>query len=130
MYLKMNEKLLTRIRKARTHVKVLNNKIAPRYKSRTSLCVSVIYAILLDMERYVVRNAGVNPPVGNVGDIFHADFQIQSVNDADEALRTIWYLLNEGNQKSLKGQYQAVNNLIDEFRGYLIQLKTRGIWNG
>lgn len=129
MYLKMNEKLLRRINEAFTHIKILNNKAAPRYKSRTSEAARYLYRLLDSYRGYVIKNAGVVPP-NDHGLLFdHTDETIAWVNKGDEKLRTIWYLLSEKNQAAHKKQYQAVNNLIDETRGYLVQLKTKGIWS-
>lgn len=124
-YLKMDDKTYKRALQATTHVKIIFNKTAPRYRKRLAGIREEVFRFLGDMRDYIKANAGVNPPSDALLEIKHNDYTITRLNKMDEGVKTIYVLLNEGNQREFKKQYQAVNNLLDEFRGYLIEQKTR-----
>lgn len=128
-YLKMDAKLYRRALEASTHVKVLYNKTAPRFRAGLSERREVLMVYLGDLRVFIQRNTGKTPPENNVIAFPLSDYSLYRTNKADESLKMIYHSLNEDNQDAFKKQYQAVNNLIDEMRGFLVSQKVRGNWN-
>ena len=128
MYLKIDAKLYRRAMEASTHVKILFNKLSPRFKGSVTMQKTYIFAVLAEVRDYVKAHAGEVPPKESRVSFGHNDKTMRRVRYADASLKRIFALLGEDNQRELKSQYRAVNNLLDDLEGYLEQCRAKGIW--
>ena len=128
MYLKIDAKLYKRAMEGSTHVKILFNKLSPRFKGSVLTEKAVIFAVLAEIRDYVKAHSGEVPPKESRVSFGHNEKTLKRVRYADASLKRIFFLLGEDNQRQYKAQYRAVNNLLDEVEGYLEQCRAKGIW--